>query len=130
MGGDRPTTVQKSKPKEKVVVQAASKAKEAKTIQPGDQELEIHENSGEVHFHDRKSNLKVAVPVSEFWGAWSKLKTLQISEWSYFDAKEKTIVQIEVGRHNNSLEANVSVEECSGGVGDTFSSIDKFISNR
>jgi len=43
--------------------------------------VRIHENAGEVHLHDDKAKLKVAVPVSEFYAAWAR---------RVFDGKKRT----------------------------------------
>ena len=63
--------------------------------------LRIHENAGQVHFHDDNANpkIKVAVPVAEMWKAWEKLRYPIAGtpvEWKYIDTVNNSVVEIEV----------------------------------
>lgn len=51
----------------------------------------IHENNGEVHFHDDESKLKTVVSVAEWWKAWQRLKVYAYN-WEYVDIKNGTFL--------------------------------------
>lgn len=120
-------------PKAKVHIKP-SKAKKKKGKQKdlplNDQkDIVIHIDSGEVHFHDRKQNLKVAVPKHEFFSAWSRLETLQSEVWRHLDRKNGAVVTVSVKMGATKIAAHVSVEAASAVVADpTFESLQKVAS--
>lgn len=56
--------------------------------------VRIHQNVGEVHFHDDASQLKCAVPVAEWWKAWEKLR-VQPGKWEWIDSTNGTHLMAE-----------------------------------
>ncbi len=92
MGGERETNV-KSTPS------AKSGSTEVGSIR-------IHESGGEVHFHDDKRKLKVAVPVASWYAAVENLSSLGEHGLLFFDAKNGT-----------SLEVHLLVTEAESGKG-------------
>lgn len=51
-----------------------------KTVTPTGQtevigDVRYHENKGEIHFHDDKNGLKVALPVAKWFSAWQKIES-------------------------------------------------------
>tara|TARA_Y100000310_G_scaffold328692_1_gene397229 strand:- start:1389 stop:1766 length:378 start_codon:yes stop_codon:yes gene_type:complete len=64
--------------------------KTAKTVG----KIRIHENAGEVHFHDDKKKLKVAVPVADFMERWEtfQLDPFRGDSLRLFDSENETAV--------------------------------------
>lgn len=78
MGGERETHV-KSKPKSGSTEVGA---------------LRIHESGGEVHFHDDKRKLKVAVPVATWYDATSLLLAQRPGDaWTFVDPVQHTVLE-------------------------------------
>lgn len=83
MGGQRETTVpQKTK----------SKAGPSQTVGS----VRIHEENGEVHFHDDANKLKVAMPVADWSIAWDKLSQGAKRKLKFYDVERKTLLRIRV----------------------------------
>ena len=63
-----------------------------KTVTKGKTEVvgsvRYHENDGEIHFHDDRNKMKVAVPVATWMEAWQKLERGE--EITLFDAERDT----------------------------------------
>lgn len=121
MGGEREDVIE-SKP-------AKSKAK-AQDIG----NIRFHENNGEVHFHDDANNLKVAIPVAEWWQAWRRLRqnanqTLPFT-WTYHDVSRKTLLTIQSGLNTftftspYTVECNVQISTVEHGP--VFDKLEKF----
>lgn len=75
-------------------------------------DLRIHENSGEVHFHDDKNGLKVAVPVDTMYAAWDRLSDGRKSKFKYKDLTNGTQLRMKVvARKNAPIDLNVEVRQ-------------------
>lgn len=58
--------------------------------------LRIHENKGEVHFHDDKTHLKCAIPVATYFRAFDEARHTGFSKpIEFIDHDNKTQVRIE-----------------------------------
>jgi hypothetical protein len=95
------------------------------------QELEVHKNDakGEVHFHDRATGLKAAVPVFVWWEKWNSLKKLEVTSWNYVDVVNKTKLTIRLGKNDDGkLDAAMTLVayEITDSTGDTFQTLDRF----
>lgn len=64
-------------------------------IGTGKKKLRLHENAGEVHFHDDTAGLKVAVPVATFMKEWPDFSQQRIAEEGavlhFVDATRNTV---------------------------------------
>lgn len=67
------------------------------------QKLRFHRTTDnkEIHFHDDKAKLKVAIPAVEWWVAWERvLKNPNAGSdekpWTWVDAKNKTMITLTV----------------------------------
>lgn len=49
--------------------------------------IRTHVANSELHFHDDKKGLKVAVPIGEWWAIWNKVSTMSIKKAYYLDRK-------------------------------------------
>lgn len=56
--------------------------------------LRVHENKGQVHFHDDKANLKAAVPVDRWYAAWDKLRT-EPGTWRFYDTEFGSVLSVQ-----------------------------------
>ena len=81
MGGDRE-------------INTPTKASEGQSIG----NLRIHENNGEIHFHDDAASLKVAVPSADMFDAWEKLATGRREKFKYIDATNGTELRIKIAK--------------------------------
>lgn len=126
MGGERET---------KVASTPAVKARPAVTVggpppppsPPTDQQVRIHENKGEVHFHVDAENLKVAVPVSVWFKAWERLESQPGETFSYVDKQRETMVTVKSGILAGTLDAEIKVERIANlQTGQTFCELQKF----
>jgi len=114
MGGERETKVPKSQ-------------SQSTPTSLGD--IRIHESGGEVHFHDDKSKLKVAVPVAEWWKEWQRLKTPSVSQqWDYIDSINSTLLSIvsEIDRDKSPPEISLKILIEKVKVADNFKKIQEF----
>lgn len=61
--------------------------------------VRIHSSQGEVHFHDDKAKIKVAVPAATFWKEWKDFQATKIArkgeQITFFDASRQTAAVIE-----------------------------------
>lgn len=137
MGGEREDVLESKKTTETTVQASGGVSTPVEsTFTPTGQKIRIHQSAGEVHFHDDAGRLKCAVSVSDYWGAWSRLRTLQFgnpSRWSYYDAKNGTFLVIEVGAldlpgtGNKQLAAEISLTPMQiSGNNDMFYQFEKF----
>lgn len=53
-------------------------------------ELRIHENKGEIHFHDDAKKLKCAVPVATWYDMWQRMLKEVNGEFNFIDPKNGT----------------------------------------
>lgn len=77
MGGERETHLEKKS--------------DGQTVQLG--KLRLHESAGEVHFHDDAAANKTAVPVSDWWKAWERIRS-QPGKFEWIDSINKTYLVI------------------------------------
>jgi len=126
MGGAREETIQMGK--NETTIQLGKKQKKLlkKKKKSATQTIRIHESGGEVHFHNDAAGLKAVVPVTAWWAAWDKLKSLQISNWSYLDKANAIMVEVSTYEKDGKLDANVSLDLVSTDFGDTFAALDRF----
>lgn len=95
MGGDREFT---------------TPAKEVITGQPIGN-LRVHENGGEVHFHDDDAKCKVAVPVAEMFAAWDKISDGRMAKFKYHDTINGTVLRMRVVKGKKGpTDINVEVK--------------------
>ncbi len=114
MGGERET----------VVAQKSSTSPEATLLG----EIRIHESKGEVHFHDDKAKLKVAIPVHVWSSVWQELSTLRKTKWTYADSDNEAVLRVKMkrskGKSGSNLEATVRLEKCT--TNQVYESLQKF----
>lgn len=127
MGGERETVVTQ-KPRE-TTIQSEIKQFVAPKESGLSQKIRIHENAGEIHFHDDDNKLKVSVPVAEWWSIWKKSRSNLHAIIHYVDANNNTLLEIQPqltwnDSTNNNVEVFVRVSKLT--LGTTFQSLDKF----
>jgi hypothetical protein len=91
MGGEKET-----------IVEQKGKSGEAKLSS-----FRIHENNGEVHFHDDVNNLKCAVPMGAWWKAWDRIRA-EPGFWNYVDTSNNTAITVETLVDEEPLPTAVS----------------------
>jgi len=101
--------------------------------------LRIHENNGEIHFHDDKNGLKVAVASATMFDAWEKLSDGRLKKFRHKDTTNGTELRIEVIREKRKKRADLKdalfeVRRLKGGPANTdaevspeFQKFDQFI---
>ncbi len=119
MGGKNETQV----PKE---TKTAARAPKTATRAIG--HIRVHENQGEVHFHDDAASLKVAVPAAAWFNAWGALSSGAQTTFSYLDPTNESMLTIDVtikGRRKKprvDLDINVKPAALSA----SFEALKKF----
>lgn len=93
--------------------------------------LRIHENNGEVHFHDDQNKRKVAVPVDIMYKAWDRLTEGKEKSFKYKDPSNGTQLRMKVVTNKN-LPIDLQVEvrplkSIEGLRSNDFNAFDKFI---
>lgn len=68
--------------------------------------VRYHESKGQIHFHDDKNKLKVAVPVAVWYKAWNSLLSSVPGEWNYADIDNGTIMHVSVSLKKASEKKN------------------------
>lgn len=120
MGGDRETIVPAAKPGKK----------SGETLLGN---LRIHENKGEVHFHDDTLGLKAAVPVADFFRAWEAGKTRSFSpkiEILAGDGKggnSLLIIERDEGQFRASGALDINLRITKVVTGSTFRALEEFV---
>jgi hypothetical protein len=93
--------------------------------------IRIHENAGEVHFHDDKNKIKVAVPVATMFGVWEKLRDGRKKRFKHKDLINKSILRIEVIRKRKGpVDLQLVVEPMKDAATQEFTNFDAFIRGR
>ncbi len=82
MGGEKETKV------------SAKKSTKSGSVEIG--ELRIHENKGEIHFHDDAKSLKCAVPVATWFATWQRMWNEINTEFNLVDTKNGTTLLAKV----------------------------------
>jgi hypothetical protein len=104
---------------------------ESKTLKGDSQSLRVHLSSGEIHFHDDKQKLKVAMPFADWWSAWNRLSCLSIRQYEYLDRERGTVLTVSVDGAGGLLEANVILtkefKKIPVELGPTFKKLDSYI---
>lgn len=114
---------------EKVVSYISSKIDGKEIIQGA--RLRLHENriEGKVHFHDDKNNLKVEVPISEFFKKWNDWKSKINSHLIFIDAQGQTKLSIYVVTSSEGiLDVVASIDKVTFGM--NFKAIDDFVQGK
>lgn len=115
MGGTNEKTVDTARP-----------ASTGKSMTIG--KIRIHENKGEVHFHDDDRNLKVAVPTTTFWKAWNG--NVNLNSLQFFDSERETICDIRFRVVNSGQDVEAEVVLTKAKVNDTFKKLNDFALGR
>ncbi len=118
MGGKNETTV----PKEKTRARAPATATRAIG------HIRVHENQGEVHFHDDAAEIKVAIPAAAWYNAWNALSSGAQRTFSYLDPTHESLLTIDVsikGRKKNPrVDLDISVKPAA--LSASFEALKKF----
>ena len=79
--------------------------------------LRMHESAGEVHFHDDKRKLKVAVPVAEWHDLLAKALHSGETSFTYIDQERETLLKVEVtvGRKHD-VDVELTIESATVGA--------------
>jgi len=114
MGGGNETTAAQKKPDAAGTPQVSG-------------EVRYHTSGGEVHFHDDKNSLKVAVPTAAWFAAWQKIETGE--SWQYTDIERQTSLNVgfttvidDVGKAK--IDVCLSIEKVE--ISDDFEKLRKF----
>ena len=90
--------------------------------------LRIHENAGEVHFHDDQNKLKAAVPVAAMYEVWAKLKDGRKNKFKHKDLANRSILRIKVVRNKKGpIDLQMTVEPMKDAATPEFASFDRLI---
>ena len=116
MGGEREVTVKTP----------AKVTKGSVDLLSGEQKIRIHESGGKVHFHVDAENLKVEIPVAEWFKAWQFLSKPSETEhqWMYADPEHGTVLSTTTSCKNQPLETEISIVKMD--FGPTYSALQKF----
>ncbi len=121
MGGERETHVEKTEIPDK----------SGSVRQNSGSRLRIHENAGQVHFHDDENKLKVAVPVATWWRAWQELQ--QPGRWDYIDVDNMACLTVQTKLYQQddilSVECELMVTRV-GVIGTNYTELAKFTKKR
>lgn len=129
MGGEREEVIKAEKGRGK---------KETTQIEGTNQSIRVHENKGEVHFHDDDGGMKCAVPVSVWWKAWERLKNptdTNAHTFTYTDTKNMTVLFLEVSNKPDdqgvgfTLDAALHIHPLTG-TNTTFDQIQRFTESK
>ena len=105
MGGER----------EKVLDMSKSSGSVGIEVGTSKNPIRMHENQGEVHFHDDKASRKVAVPCEQFWKDWQSFQHRMIdpnAKLTFFDEGRGTAVTItpDLSTKRGTIRAHVTVK--------------------
>jgi hypothetical protein len=90
-----------------------------------EQELRIHENGGEVHFHDDEGGVKVAIPSGEWYKLWEEASH-STGSFTYIDKKNGTILDLAITTPAiGMVDAQVNISPIQQGK--TFQELEAFI---
>lgn len=85
--------------------------------------LRMHENNGEIHFHDDAGKIKAAVPVADMWAAWARLQ--HGGYWQFVDENNHSLLAIMVELDGqNQVEAFIDLQPFNAVYGPTFEALD------
>ena len=92
--------------------------------------VRIHESGGQVHFHDDKNGLKVAVPAHEFWDAWNSL--LGDGKRTFIDPDKSTVLYLtnKLGGSPNKPRISTILEIRKLEMDPSFEKLHKFVTSR
>lgn len=117
MGGEREQVVQ-DKPGKRTPTEIQS--------QRGAQKIRIHESGGQVHFHDDKGNLKVAIATAKYWSKWEEIREGKLSLWTFQDPQNKSELKIQ----RPSPDADITIAITAMADFPTFAALDTFAAGR
>lgn len=114
---------------------APAKSTEPKTQGEVIGQLRIHENAGEIHFHDDAKSLKTAVPVATMYDAWEKLADGRKKKFNHIDETNGTELRIKViGNKKQPTDLHMEIRplvgkkrKMAGLTTKDFQQFDKFI---
>ena len=90
--------------------------------------VRIHENNGEVHFHDDKNQLKVAVPVDKYFLNWEELRdNPDIGPIVFKDAKHNAQITLEWVEEGDVLDVKMSMEIYTPKFGEGYKALEKLV---
>jgi len=118
MGGGNETTAAQKKPDAAGTPQVSGEVRYHTSGSSG---------GGEVHFHDDKNNLKVAIPSATWFAAWQKIETGE--SWQYTDIERQTSLNVSFvtaidAAGKAKLDVCLSIEKI--GLSDDFEKLRKF----
>lgn len=95
--------------------------------------IRIHENNGEVHFHDDRARCKVAVPVAQMFAAWERMSDGRMTKYKFIDQINGTMLRMRVSKKKKGpTDIDVEVKRLNpndsvGSRSDNFMAFDRFI---
>jgi hypothetical protein len=91
------------------------------------QKIRYHLSQGKIHFHLDDENLKVEIPVADWWGAWQELKNLRRNSWQYVDHQRGTMLEVTAGiGHDGKFDICPVLTKIAQGSGAVFDKLDEF----
>jgi|LSQX01.1.fsa_nt_gb hypothetical protein len=91
--------------------------------------VRYHESGNEIHFHDDDNQLKVAIPVAEWFQAWQRLEEGKIDHWEYADRQRKTVLDVRVvlvSSADEPTKLDVAMKISGLEFTDTFKTLQQF----
>ena len=107
MGGERETVIEQKSSKNDVVLGS----------------IRVHENKGEVHFHDDDRQLKVAIPVA-WYSAWTSISSGKQSKFKYIDTTNMSQLLIKCKIIDGYVTLKVTINPIE--FDNQFEALDKF----
>jgi hypothetical protein len=118
---------------EKVEQPSAAPESATESHGAGKQSIEIHQKGHEVHFHDRTSGLKAAMPVADWYSAWRRLEHAEVGkeEFTYFDETQETRLQVTTAWASDFVDmlgifARIKIEKV-GRVNEAYTALRNFM---
>jgi hypothetical protein len=108
MGGERETVIEQKSSKNDVVLGS----------------IRVHENKGEVHFHDDDRQLKVAIPVAAWYSAWTSISSGKQSKFKYIDTTNMSQLSIKCKIIDGYVTLKVTINPIE--FDNQFEALDKF----
>jgi hypothetical protein len=112
MGGERETVIAQKSSKDDIVLGS----------------IRIHENKGEVHFHDDERGIKVAIPVSAWYSAWTSISSGKQSKFKFIDTTNKTQLSMKCKNIDGYVTLKATVDSIE--FDSQFEALDKFTGAR
>lgn len=87
------------------------------------QEIRQHISAGQVHLHVDIEKLKVAIPVSDWYGMLTKIRTMK--NFTFVDTEFATIAEFKPYIKNNTFEVNIEITSIQ--IGPRFKQINEIV---